>query len=816
MSRTARPLPHRPRAPRPWLPIVLLLAATPLTAETPSPGAPPGRAGGLSPDLTGALERAGENRGELERALETVPEDQRDALGWLIARMPAGDLTALDAEFLVEHCTEAHRAWRESSWHDSISEELFREAILPYACVDERRDRWRADFHARFAPLVADAKSPGHAATILNQQIFSTLGVKYSTKRPKANQSPYESIDAGLASCSGLSVLLITACRAVGVPARFVGTPLWSDGSGNHSWVEVWDGSWRFTGAAEPAGDALDQAWFTGRARGATRSDPRHAIYATTWRWTPLTFPMVWSPGDQSVQAVDVTDRYTAPADRPEGSARVRFRITSAPEGNRIAVPIVIEDQRDGSPLFEGTSRDEGFDANDHVTAVLPLGTPCRLVFPTRVAAPVAFDVERDEQLVSAAVGPPTPSDGPQSDAHSALGALEKHLARASGATLLPAASEAPWLREALSEHEARRAADLLWDATVARTRETAQREIEGGVLEAGSHRMPFWTKAFGERPAAGHSLWISMHGGGGAPAEVNDRQWENQKKLYTLEEGIYLVPRAPTDTWNLWHQAHIDRFFDRLISNLVLLGRVDPDRVYIVGYSAGGDGVYQLAPRLADRLAGAGMFAGHPNETRPDGLRNLPFALYVGGNDDAYRRNEVARSWREELERRRVADPDGYVHQVRVPEGKGHWMDGEEKAALPWLASHTRVRRPARVVWLQDDVTHPRFYWLRVDEPRARSRIVVERDGAEIRIVESQGIDRLTVRLDDTMVDLDAPVTVRQGDETVFEGPVPRTIETIARTLAERNDPTGVYFAELTVEFPAASAETPPDPAGD
>ena len=63
-----------------------------------------------------------------------------------------------------------------------------------------------------------------------------------------------ESMETGLASCTGLSILLIDACRSVGVPARFVGTPLWADGSGNHSWVEIWDGGWHFVGAAEPAG----------------------------------------------------------------------------------------------------------------------------------------------------------------------------------------------------------------------------------------------------------------------------------------------------------------------------------------------------------------------------------------------------------------------------------------------------------------------------------------------------------------------------------------------------------------------------------
>jgi dienelactone hydrolase len=91
------------------------------------------------------------------------------------------------------------------------------------------------------------------------------------------------------------------------------------------------------------------------------------------------------------------------------------------------------------------------------------------------------------------------------------------------------------------------------------------------------------------------------MHGGGNAPSTVNDRQWKNQVGLYTLDEGVYLAPRAPTNTWNLWHESHIDTLFDQLIHAAVLFEGVNPNKVYIMGYSAGGDGVYQLAPRMAD-----------------------------------------------------------------------------------------------------------------------------------------------------------------------------------------------------------------------
>ena len=111
--------------------------------------------------------------------------------------------------------------------------------------------------------------------------------------------------------------------------------------------------------------------------------------------------------------------------------------------------------------------------------------------------------------------------------------------------------------------------------------------------------------------PAGGRSLFLSLHGGGGAPAEVNDSQWRNQIALaqgYRPQEGLYVAPRAPTNSWKLWHEDHLDALFDRLIADLVVLENVNPNRVYVLGYSAGGDGVYQLGPRMADRWAAASM----------------------------------------------------------------------------------------------------------------------------------------------------------------------------------------------------------------
>jgi hypothetical protein len=291
---------------------------------------------------------------------------------FLIAHMPARDLTSLTADYLLENVHYAYQAWNESPWKESIPKYVFMNNVLPYASVTEQRDPWRKEFFERFTPLVSEAKSPAEAAALLNQKIFPLLKVKYSTKRKRADQGPKQSMETGLASCTGLAVLLIDACRAVGVPARFVGTPLWSDRSGNHSWVEVWDDGWHFTGAAEPSGMELDKAWFTGRASGATRDHRLHAIYAVSYKKTPIKFPMVWARGADYVYAVNVTDRYVErAAPLPAGHVRIMFRVVQKWGGSRSTASVTVKDGS-GKVIFEGTSKDERFDANDHLTAILP------------------------------------------------------------------------------------------------------------------------------------------------------------------------------------------------------------------------------------------------------------------------------------------------------------------------------------------------------------------------------------------------------------------------------------------------------------
>ena len=363
---------------------------------------------------------------------------------------------------------------------------------------------------------------------------------------------------------------------------------------------------------------------------------------------------------------------------------------------------------------------------------------------------------------------------------------------------------EQPFADTALTREDAEEAAALLWEDWLAQNRETHEAIWRNRELTYDGVEMRFDYRIHGDKPEAGRSMYISLHGGGGTAPEVNDAQWRNQIELYEPEEGLYVAPRAPTNDWDLWHKDHIDPLFDRLIASAVAHKDVDPNRVYLMGYSAGGDGVYQLAPRMADRWAAAAMMAGHPNNASPQNLRNIGFTLHMGGQDAAYNRNTVAEEWKAMLAELQQDDPEGYPHEVVIYPEHGHWMQGDDAQALDWMKEFTRDPYPERMVWRQDNVTHPRLYWVGMP-PAYReegARVTAKRDGATFRILEAESVARVTLLLNDDLADLDEPLRVLGPEETLlFEGEVSRTLATLAESLAERPDPAYLFTASISVD---------------
>ncbi|HKG06704.1 MAG TPA: dienelactone hydrolase family protein [Pedobacter sp.] len=319
--------------------------------------------------------------------------------------------------------------------------------------------------------------------------------------------------------------------------------------------------------------------------------------------------------------------------------------------------------------------------------------------------------------------------------------------------------------------------------------------------VKYGDYLMKFEYRKLGDKPAGGRSLYISMHGGGNTSPKANDQQWKNQISLYTPAEGIYLAPRAPTDTWNLWHEDHIDTMFLQIIKAAVLMEEVNPNRVYVMGYSAGGDGTFQIASRMADHWAAAAMMAGHPGDAAALNLRNLPFAIYMGGADGAYKRNELAAVWGEKLDSLESTEPGSFKHDVHIYEGMPHWMSRKDTVAVPWMASFTRNPLPKKVAWKQDDRHHDTFYWLGVpiSEAKTGAESIVSISGNVISVEKNEHTE-LHIYLNDILLDLDKKVKVLHNGEVVFNGKVPRSAGLITQT-AKRLDPDFIFTAMLTLK---------------
>ena len=358
--------------------------------------------------------------------------------------------------------------------------------------------------------------------------------------------------------------------------------------------------------------------------------------------------------------------------------------------------------------------------------------------------------------------------------------------------------------KQALSKAEAETATKLLIADKQATMLSKYGEQWDNRSIEIKDLKMPFYYQIFGDEPADGRSLFLSLHGGGGAPARVNDQQYNNQKHLYDAtmktREGVYLATRAPTDTWDLWHQNHIDDFFNVIIQLAIIKENVNPNKVYILGYSAGGDGLYQLAPRMADRWAAASMMAGHPGDASALNLRNMPFAIHMGALDGAYKRNGLAKKWGVMLDSLSNKNPNYYAHDVQVHEGLGHWMKLKDAVAIPWMQKYKRNPIPEKVMWVQDNRHHKSFYWLETPKNAIKTagEISVEYNSKrnEINVIDSY-TNNLQLLVNDKMLNLNKKVTIKHQGKVIHKGILKRSILNIYNTLSDKGD--------VNLSFPSA-----------
>ena len=336
---------------------------------------------------------------------------------------------------------------------------------------------------------------------------------------------------------------------------------------------------------------------------------------------------------------------------------------------------------------------------------------------------------------------------------------------------------------------------------------------------------MRYFTRVFGQKPEGGWPLYINLHAGGNVQRD-NDRCWALTRSQYAIGTGLYLCPRSLRDLAESWYDPINYPLLDRILAEAMALWDVNPDKIYLMGFSMGGWGVMHLGPALPDRWAavsatsGAG-FVGPTGRSQPDNLRNTPILIQSGGTDLAFGRLPLSRAFAAALKGFHERDPAGYEVVFKEHAGQGHQIrDGD---APGWLALHTREPLPKRIVWQQPfptvgnskediDKLNERDWasaahyarqvgWLRNEKPGAYQRIVASRDGNTVTIEEAEHVEELVLLLDDRMADLDQPVRVLCGGKELASATPKRTVDALIASLIARGDPRLMFSAELPVK---------------
>lgn len=240
----------------------------------------------------------------------------------------------------------------------------------------------------------------------------------------------------------------------------------------------------------------------------------------------------------------------------------------------------------------------------------------------------------------------------------------------------------------------------------------------------------------------------------------------------------------------------------------------LDRDRVVLAGYSMGGFCTWNLGLRFHDRFAGLAPLAGGPSREEfmqardplsralLDNAAMVPVYFIHGAKDEVVPVT-FDRWTAEDLKAR------GIEHTyVEVPDGKHvlrEFMDPDhptKKALREWVGARARDPHPAKVVHRAIGAYHAAAYWVRVDAYEGNAAKVEARVVAKDRVeVTTQGVRRLTVFLDPTLVDAGKPVTLVVDGQTLHEGVAAPSLLAVASSYARARDAGLAYAQAITVD---------------
>jgi pimeloyl-ACP methyl ester carboxylesterase len=252
-----------------------------------------------------------------------------------------------------------------------------------------------------------------------------------------------------------------------------------------------------------------------------------------------------------------------------------------------------------------------------------------------------------------------------------------------------------------------------------------------------------------------------------------------------------------------MWWDAPSEDVVESLLEELFQRFNVDPDRVYVTGFSNGGTATLRFAARYGDRVAaaaplmGAGMFVGDPPPLA--GLGRVPL-LFVHGESDEVIAVEASRETLAAVRR----EAPGTRAELRVLAGRGHdvTLADDDGLTLPFLEDKRREPFPRELAFEITDLRAPRRFWLEVVEKEAGTARLEGRidDDGTVR-VKSRRVCRLRLLLQPDLLPRGArELRVLVDGREAWRGPVRHDCALLERTARETGDPFRAHSLELAL----------------
>ncbi|MFT4541475.1 MAG: poly(3-hydroxybutyrate) depolymerase [Planctomycetota bacterium] len=306
------------------------------------------------------------------------------------------------------------------------------------------------------------------------------------------------------------------------------------------------------------------------------------------------------------------------------------------------------------------------------------------------------------------------------------------------------------------------------------------------------------------ESEGAGFPLIITLPIGKSSPAEHLRSTWSERE---ILSSAILLAAQMPSDpeAWDkVTHRglpggiAHVLTALRAAQNSLA----INPNRIFVLGHGVGAPAALAIGNHSPQHFAGIVLRSGDPGQLAPDNLGNLPVLLAACAG---------------------TADDFEAASKALGHEGCSIQRDPALLSVWKWMKAQRRVALPNKVTLVPGNPFPTRAYWLRVtpiaDSPRVSA--TVDRMANSIT-VDGIGVSSVTFYLNDSLVDLERPLTINHGGSQRELQPR-RSWKTCWQRIEDGTSDTGcVYTAEVVVDMSPDAAASPgalaaaPDPEFD